>query len=269
MMIKFLIFAVAAIGLFGLFVRYLESVSIFYPSRTISYHPSQIGLAYEDVTFITSDHVRLNGWFVPRAGATATLLVFHGNAGNIGDRLEKVLIFHDLGLNVFIVDYRGYGKSEGKPSEAGLYKDAGAAYAWLAGDKKVPPSRIIVYGESLGGVAATYVASRKPAGALVLDSAFTSAADMAKLIVPGVPSWLLSAKLDAVGMAAKVSAPTLVLHSRDDEIVPFRQGKKMFDAARDPKELVVIRGSHNEGFITSRPEYVEGLRLFLKKHGFI
>lgn len=185
----------------------------------------------------------------------------HGNAGNISHRLEKLRIFHDLGLNVLLYDYRGYGKSEGAPSEAGLYTDAQAAYDFLVNEKKVPPQQIISYGESLGGSVAAHLTRNNTVGAMILDSSFTSLKDIAQIHYP-VLAGLAQSNFDTLSDTANVQVPVLVLHSRNDEIVPFAQGKKLFEAAKGPKQLVELRGDHNGGFVQSKRTYVNAFKRF-------
>ncbi len=267
---KILFYLIAGFVLLIVYVRFLESVSLFYPSRKIQVTPKEAGVAFEDIYFSTADHVRLNGWLVKRADrpeVAATVLFFHGNAGNIGDRVEKVVNFRDLGLNVFIIDYRGYGKSQGRPTEQGMYADAKAAYDYLQSRPDIAKNRIVVYGASMGGVAAVDLASKYPVAALIADSTFTSAADMAKKIAPFVPSFMLAVKLDSASKIKKVTVPKLFIHSPQDGTVPFRFGKALFDLAPEPKEFLQITGSHNEGYALSEQIFLPGIESFLDKNG--
>src|SRR3989338_4815908 len=155
---------------FVVFVRYFEATAIFHPTREMPVAPDFVGLEFEDIYFKTQDKVTLNGWFVKNRPASSVVLYLHGNAGNISHRLEKILMFHELGLNVFIIDYRGYGKSQGKPTEDGLYQDALAAYEYLKTRKDVNTDKIIAYGDSLGAVAAIDLATKRKLSCLVVDS---------------------------------------------------------------------------------------------------
>jgi hypothetical protein len=240
---------------------------IFFPYAPLDATPNDWGLEYEDVSFRTDDGLGLHGWFIPHADSHRVLLFFHGNAGNISHRGESIVVFHRLGLNVFIVDYRGYGRSEGKPSEQGLYLDAGAAWRHLTQDRGFAPSDIVVFGRSLGGVVAAKLASRERPGALILESSFSSARDAAREIFP-LLSRLVAVRfdLDAAGYVRKARCPVLVLHSPDDEIIPYRLGRKLFDAAPEPKRFVELRGGHNEGFILSQPGYERAIGEFLQTH---
>ena len=179
-------------------VRYVESVGVFFPSRGLGLSPSVMGLAFEDVYFKTRDNVTLNGWFFKNPHAQSTVIFAHGNAGNMSDRLFKIKFFYDLGLNVFIFDYRGYGKSEGKPSEAGIYLDAQGAYDYLQSRRDVNMKNIILYGASIGGAVVIDLATHRNAALLVVESSITNAQDMARIYYPFVPSFFLSLKFDSI-----------------------------------------------------------------------
>jgi len=195
------------------------------------------------------------------------ILFCHGNAGNISHRLESIQIFHRLGLNVFIFDYRGYGRSEGKPSEIGTYRDVEAVWQYLVEERQVSPNRIVVFGRSLGGAVAAWSANRHTPGALILESAFTSVPDIAAKLYPYLPVRLLSRfKYNTAEYLDEVDCPVLIVHSREDEIMPFSHGKQLFERARGPKEFLEISGTHNEGFITSEKRYIEGLNTFISEY---
>lgn len=251
------------------YVRFIEATTIFLPTKFITANPRDIGLSYEDVHFAAEDNVRLHGWFIPAPGAGSTILFLHGNAGNLGDRLEKIEMFHRIGLNVFIVDYRGYGLSDGRPSERGIYRDAAAAYDYLIARKDLGNPRIVAYGVSLGGTAAVDLAQNRPVDALILEATFTSAADMARKIVPVIPPFFLSVRFDNITKIKAVKAPKLFIHSETDEIVPFAYGKRLYDAAEIPKAFIKIAGTHNEGFRTSQDFYVDGIKDFLMKNNLV
>lgn len=237
------------------------------PSRELAATPEQFGLAYEDVHFQAEDGVSLHGWFVPREGAVRTLLFFHGNAGNISHRLDSVAIFARLGLHVFIIDYRGYGRSADKPSEAGTYLDATAAWRYLTVTRGIAASDIVIFGRSLGGAVAIELATRVEPGALIVESTFTSVPDMAATLYPLLPVRQLARlhyrSLERIGTAR---SPVLVLHSEGDEIIPFSHGQRLYQAAPQPKTLFAMRGGHNDGFIVSGAAYVQALDAFLKTH---
>ncbi len=264
---RIIIYFVVGIGVFVLYVRYLEYHSIFYPSRGILATPADIRLSFEDVRIKTEDAVTIHGWFIPsprgpREGK-GTLIFLHGNAGNIGDRLDKIKIFNGMGLNILIVDYRGYGQSEGRPTEAGIYKDAVAAYDHLLNRRDVDPKRIIAYGASLGGTAAVDLATKRKLYALIIDSSFTNAVDMAKRIYPFIPSFLVGIKMDNIGKIKTIAIPKLFIHSKDDEIIPWELGRRLFEAAAEPKKFLEIEGGHNEGYWESQEKFSRGIESFL------
>lgn len=237
------------------------------PSRELAATPRDIGLAYESVQFEAADGVRLHGWHVPAPNARATLLFFHGNAGNISHRLDSLRIFHGLGLNVFIFDYRGYGQSEGRPSEEGTQRDASAAWRHLVETRGEAPERIVLFGRSLGAALAAWLAARERPGALILESAFISVPELAAELY----WWLPARRLARLHYAtrdylADVRAPVLVAHSPDDEIIGYRHGRALFDAAHAPKAFLELEGDHNMGFLLSGDTYVRGLDAFLSAH---
>lgn len=263
---KVLLFIIALCAVFVAYVRYLERVSVFYPDKQITDTPTDIGLSFDDVVMETEDGVSIHGWFIKHPQAQTTVLFFHGNAGNLSYRLEKLQLLHELGLNVLIVDYRGYGKSQGHPTEAGLYKDALAAYDTLIKRSDVNIDKIIAYGVSLGGVVAIDLALKRKVAALWTESTLTSAADMAKRLYPFIPSFLIRIKMDNLNKIAEVNVPKLMIHSQDDSVVPFEMGQQLFDTAREPKTFMTIQGGHNDGHVQSRDQFMEGMRTFLKQH---
>ena len=267
---KFLFWLIAAIIIFIVWVRYIERHSIYFPMKGNTTTPESIGLPYEENYFTTSDNVRLHGWFIPNKERSAYTVIFcHGNAGNISHRLEKIALLYKLGLSIFIFDYRGYGKSEGSPSEQGLYKDVDAAYKYLTKERGISKDDIVLYGESIGGAVCINLAAKSDSRALITEEAFTSTKDMAKIYYPFMPHFMLSSKLDSVSKIKNVKCPKLIIHSINDEIVPFRLGEKLFDAARPPKKFLKIQGSHNTCFLDSEEEFTEGIRSFLAEinHG--
>lgn len=266
---RFFIYFIMAAAVFAAYVRYLESVSIFYPSRRLAATPQDLGIPFEDVDIRTPDNVRLHGWLIKAPSAKSTLLFFHGNAGNIGDRLGKIDLFHRMGLNVLIIDYRGYGNSEGRPTEKGIYSDAAAAYDYLAGRGDLDGRKIIGYGASLGGAVAVDLAARRPVSCLIVDSGFSSAADMAGRIYPFVPPFLLGTKMDSIGKIKGIAVPKLFLHGTADRTVPLELGRKLYDAAPAPKEFIGLSGGHNDGHILDGDKFREGIKNFLKGQGLI
>lgn len=240
---------------------------VFLPNiggRTLVATPEVLGLDYEDVRFTAADGVNLHAWFIPARDARATIIVFHGNAGNISHRLDTVRIFHELGLNTFLFDYRGYGQSEGRPTEAGLVLDAAAAWEQVTGRRGIPADEVILFGRSLGGALAAKQAAAATPAALILESTFTSVPDLAAELYPIFPVRLLARlQFDARAALADVAAPVLVIHSRGDEIVPFSHGEALLAAAGPQGELLEIRGDHNTGFLHSGRLYRDGLAAFI------
>ncbi len=248
--------------------RRFERSQMYFPILQLEATPDQAGMAYEDVYFTTGDGVRLHGWWVPAESGRRAVLFCHGNAGNISHRLESIAVFHRLGLNVLIFDYRGFGWSGGSPDEEGTYRDAAAAYRHLEEERGVAPERIVIFGRSLGGAVAIELARRKKAAALIVESSFTSAVAMGKLIFPYLPVGLLIRnRYDSLSKVGELRLPVLFIHSPDDELVPFEQGERLFAAAPEPKEFLPIRGGHGDGFLISGEVYLEGIDTFLKKFG--
>lgn len=230
--------------------------------------PADRGLAWEAVTLTTEDDVALDAWWVPAPEPRASLLFFHGNAGNISHRLESIAQFHRLGLSVLIVDYRGYGRSEGRPSEAGTALDARAAWQWLR-DVVSEPDEIVVFGRSLGAAVAAELAAsleqqQAAPAAVILESPFRSVPALAQQLYPFLPvRWLARIDYPVETYVTQISAPLLVIHSHNDEIIPFAQGEAVYRAAQEPKQLLEIQGGHNTGFLDSEPAYSEGIDAFL------
>ena len=244
-------------------LRSLERLFLYYPSRRVRGHPGTLGLRYQDVWLAASDGVRLHGWFVPCEGARATLLILHGNGGNIGDRIGWIKLLHGLGLHILIIDYRGYGNSEGEPFEEGLYRDARAAYGWWAGQRE--GEKLILLGESLGGAVAAHLAEAVSPAGLILQSAFTSARDMAKTMLPlGLLEPLLGVRFDSAEAVARIRCPKLIIHGIQDEVVPFRLGRRLFDLALPPKTFYAVPAAgHNDLPWIAGPEYGRQLKMFL------
>jgi fermentation-respiration switch protein FrsA (DUF1100 family) len=236
------------------------------PSRDLAATPERIGLRYEDLRIETSDGVMLSGWFVPHPQPRATLLFFHGNAGNISHRLESLELFHRLRLNVLIIDYRGYGQSEGCPSEQGTYRDAAAAIEFLR-RRDIPPQTVVVFGRSMGAPIAAWLAGREPVAALIVESAFASVPKMAARLYPWLPvRWLSRFSYDTAAYVAAVESPVLVIHSREDEIIPYSQGRIVYDAVSGRREFLELTGGHNDGFLVSGARYTNGIDEFLNKN---
>jgi fermentation-respiration switch protein FrsA (DUF1100 family) len=248
------------------YLKYYEKKGIYFPTKDIEFTPSDIGLNYEDIYFLTEDNFKLNGWFIKAKNPKATLLYCHGNAGNISHRLEVIQILNKLNLNVFIFDYRGYGRSEGSPSEAGLYKDCEAAYDYLIKRDDISKEKIVAFGKSIGANVAIDLASKRNLAGLISYGGFTSAYDMGRRIFPFLPlfKWIVTVKYDAKDKIKDISTPKLIIHSIDDEIVPFELGKRLFEAAQKPKEFYQMRGGHNEAILMAKEEFSSKIDSFLK-----
>ena len=265
--LKLVIVVIGAYAVLSIYVYYMQSSLIYYPNmpgRNLVATPENIGLNFQNVEFVTEDKVRLHGWFIPDKNAKRTVLFFHGNAGNISHRLESIEIFHRLELNVFIIDYRGYGQSEGKISEKGTYRDAEAAWNYLINTQGINEQEIIIFGRSLGASIASWLASKHTPAALIIESGFTSVPSMGQRFYPFLPiRWLTHFKYDTIHYVKNISCPVMVAHSKNDEIIPYDEGREIFDAAAEPKQFLEMRGGHNDGFMVSGSTYVEGLRSFI------
>ena len=255
---------VAVLVLLSVVLYLFQPKFVYFPTASLVTTPRLISLDYEDVSLRTADGIRLHGWYLPHETPRATLLFLHGNGGNISHRLDSLAIFHALGLAVLIFDYRGYGQSEGTPSEQGPYLDAQAAWDYLVNEKKRSGDEIIIFGRSMGGAIATWLASRQPCRALILESTFTSVMDMARHYYPYLPVRILTRiQYAAIDRVRPLRQTTLFIHSPDDDIVPYALGRALFDAATGPKEFLEIHGNHNDGFLLSGDTYINGLDHFI------
>jgi fermentation-respiration switch protein FrsA (DUF1100 family) len=236
-----------------------------FPERALTASPGNIGLQYENVALTTSDNEQLHGWYVPAMDPRGVVLFFHGNAGNISHRLDSIRIFVELELDVLIIDYRGYGQSTGKTTEQGTYLDAQAAWDYLIENRNIPAERIIVFGRSLGGAIGAWLGAHNKPAAVIIESSFTSGVDMARRLYPFLPVRLITRlKYPVTDYAARLNCPTLVIHSRHDEIIPFAMGQAIYGALKQPGQFLAIRGDHNNGFLLSYDEYVAGLNSFIQ-----
>jgi fermentation-respiration switch protein FrsA (DUF1100 family) len=209
----------------------------------------------------------LHGWFVPGDSTNLTVLYFHGNAGNISGRMETIQLLHQMGLNVFIFDYRGFGESEGDASERGTYRDATAAWHYLQSDRGLSDANIVIMGRSLGGSVAAWLAARKNPAASIIESSFTSAADLAADLYPWLPvRWLIKYDYNTLENVKKITSPVFMAHSTDDQVVPFHHSQKLFEAANQPKNFVELKGSHGSGFWETGAKYRNGLQAFLQEY---
>lgn len=240
---------------------------VFRPRRDLGTTPGACGYAYEEVTLRSADGTALCAWFVPNPEARRVLMFCHGNTRNISHCMDSVELFRRLGFGVFLFDYRGYGRSEGRPDEAGTYLDVQAAWEYLLRERGLAPADIVVLGRSLGGAIASWLAARHAPRALVLESTFTSLPDVAAHRYPWFPAHaLIRYRYPVAEHVRTLRCPLLIVHSRDDEVVPFRHAERLFALASGPKELLVIEGMHHNGYRTTGARYEEGLASFLARH---
>ena len=264
-----LLLLVAYLGLV-ITLYFMQANFTFRPTKNMPYNPGNIGLEYEKVQLNTPDGVILSAWYVPAKNATAAILLCHANGGNMSYYMDTIDIFNKLGLNCFIFNYRGYGDSKGKTTEEGIYIDVQSAYDWLRTEKKTPAEDIIIFGRSLGGSVAAHLAANARVGGLIIESGFTSYADIAQKFYPYVPVRPFAKfRFDTMEYIKKVKCPILFIHSRSDEIIPFEFSLRLYSAAKGPKEFVEIFGGHNDGFLNSGQIYKEGLTdwlMFLREY---
>jgi fermentation-respiration switch protein FrsA (DUF1100 family) len=241
----------------------MERRFLYFPIRHLDAEPADYGLRSEALDLTTSDGVRLHGWWI-RGKGDRVLLLFHGNGGNVSHRLERAKLFVDeLGVDLFLVDYRGYGLSKGTPSERGLYRDGLAIYD-AARERGFPSERIVLHGESLGCAVALEVALARPAGGVALETPFLSVPALARKHYPFVPAFVIRSRFDAASKIDRVTVPKLFLVAERDEIVPAEQGRALFELARPPKELFVIPGAgHNDTYVVGGRPYLDAWRRFL------
>jgi fermentation-respiration switch protein FrsA (DUF1100 family) len=239
---------------------------LYFPERQFVAGPRDYGFVHEDLRLRTEDGVALHGWWLPVEDAPLTVLFLHGNAGNVSFLLDAVTPHRELGWNTLLLDYRGYGRSEGEPDENGTYLDARAAWTHLVTERGIDPKRIVAIGRSLGGGVATWLAEHHSLAGVVLEATFTSIADVVASVMP-LPGIRGAVRLGypSLERMTRLSVPLLVLHGRNDELVPFFHGRALYDAAAGPKRFVELRGGHNDAFAIDRATYVEALRSFGKE----
>jgi hypothetical protein len=255
-------------------IRAFERLNLYAPDQELGGTPDEHGLDGEEVLFTAEDGTSLHGCLVRAKGRAgqpggrvrgqaSVILYFHGNAGNLTGRFARAAALASGGFDLFLFDYRGYGKSRGRPSEKGLYQDGRAAARWLIA-RGVPPERTAYYGESLGCAVALQTALELPPGALVLDSGFTSVKDMARVCFPRIPLHLfVTERYDNIAKVAGLRSPLLIVHSAQDELIPISMAERMFAAAPEPKRFLRALGEHNDPFLSAR---VRGVCAFLHEH---
>jgi hypothetical protein len=244
----------------------LLNALLYFPSRTVVEPPAGAGFTFADLTFATEDGERLHAWWVPaRKPAIGHVLLCHGNAGNVGDRLLHTELLAAVGFDVLAFDYRGYGRSTGRPSEQGLYRDARAARTALLTRLGVVSAPLLYLGESLGGAVALALALELPPAGLILQSAFTSVRDMARRHYPLIPPALVPDAYPSLRLIARLEAPLLVLHGERDEIVPLMHGEALAEAARGPTRMHVFAGAgHNDLLSRAGPEWARTIEAWAR-----
>jgi fermentation-respiration switch protein FrsA (DUF1100 family) len=276
--VKHIALLIALFVIIILMMALFERSLIFFPTRypigswDVEAVARGSGCEIEECYFTTDDSVRLHGWWVRRSEESRDdplLLFFHGNAGNLSDRADLVLeLANRLPAQVFVVGYRGYGRSEGKPTEDGLFLDARAAWRFLTDDRGVPGERIVVFGKSLGGAVAVDLAMDVDAAGLIVESSFTSIPEMAARHYPFVPKFLIRTQMNSLSKIGMVSCPKLFVHSRADEVVPYELGRKLYESASQPKAFhEVVGAGHNETWLVGGAPYIEAISGFLSDAG--
>lgn len=253
------VYILLCIGLY-----FFQEKLIYFPDNQLVNTPS---LDFNDVYLTSSEGKKIHGWYIDHENPRAYVLFFHGNAGNISHRPETIKIFNELGLATLIIDYQGYGLSEGQPTEKGSYDDALAAWKYLIDEKNIKAEYIIVFGRSLGGGVASWLANEKQPGLTILESTFSSITDIGKETYPFLPvKWLTRIQYNSKEHIKTINSPVLIIHSQHDEIIPFEHGQLLFNLAKEPKEFHEIQGGHNGGFLINRESYKNALANFIDKH---
>ncbi len=244
---------------------FIERTFVFFPERRLPFTPSQFGMKYEDVYFDAADGVTLHGWLIDAGDDAPMVMWFHGNAGTIADRLDNARLLFDRDLSLFMVEYRGYGKNDGEPSEKGIYRDGQGAYDYLI-SRGIAPENLIIFGRSLGSTVAVYVASCNECAGVILETAFTNMAEMAKThfpIIPGLGAF--KNKFCSIDRITSIRAPILFIHGDRDELVPHKFGRKLYNAARSEKEFYTIPGAHhNDTYVVGGKEYFDRFERFVR-----
>jgi fermentation-respiration switch protein FrsA (DUF1100 family) len=246
---------------------WVQQKLMYFPTRDITRTPAFIPLPFEEVRLKTEDGIGLHAWFIPHAKSGRVVLICHGNGGNIGHRIDLCELLHDAGLNVFLFDYRGFGRSEARPDELGTYSDAFAAYDWLR-EKGFADKQILLLGESLGGAVAADLAARTQPGGLILQSTFTSMTAIGRQVYFFLPvGWLCTFKYDTLSKLGRIHCPVLIMHGRSDKLIPFQHAEKLFAAANEPKLLRELPGNHNTALGADPAIYTKAVADFLKLLG--
>lgn len=239
---------------------------VYVPFSDLDSDPARIGLSYREI-FMDVPGGKIHAWFVPAEDERGVVLFCHGNAGNISHRLQTIEMLHSLDMSIMIFDYQGYGKSSGKPGEKKTYLDARAAWDYLVEHKKIEPEKIFVFGRSLGGAIAADLATQTCPAGVILESTFTGVKDLGSELFSFLPVRILSRfEYDTLNKLKKISSPVMIIHSPDDEIIPYSHGKKLYKDAQEPKYFTEIHGGHNTGYLDSRELYLKELNAFFSRY---
>ena len=251
-------------GLAAAYLYFFQEKFVYRPSTRIKVTPASVGMYYEEVALVASDGVRLSGWYLPLADARGTVLFCHGNAGNISNLIAVAQDAHRLGLGILLFDYRGYGQSEGTPSEEGTHRDAEAAWNYLVQEAGLAPDQIAIIGRSLGGPIAARLARDKTPAALFLEETFTSIPELGRDLYPIFPvSLLVRYEYPTLEYLKQVQCPVLISHSREDMFIVFAHGQRLYEAANQPKAFTELRGGHSSAFSEDAAMYEAGVEAFL------
>ena len=249
----------------GLLVRsWLIDRMLYYPTPGVDLRPERLGIDAEEVFLTTEDGVRIHAFYLPSPGASRGLLFLHGNAGNASHRLPNAAMLQRLGVHVLLVDYRGYGRSRGRPNERGLYADARAGLAHLTRERGIPERRVVLFGRSLGGAVAVDLAQGRELAGVILESTFSSLADAASTIFGSLVAPLVGGRYDSAAKIPRARAPLLFFHGDRDEIIAYDLGRRLFDAAPSPKVFETLRGAgHNDTVQVGGTPYLARIGRFL------
>ena len=240
---------------------------IFFPSKEIIETPKDYNLPYKDLYFSLDSQTKIHAWLIENPKAKSVIILCHGNAGNIANRLHLIYHIYQMNFSILIFDYPGFGKSTGKVNEESSYQAAQKSWDYLVEEKKVKSNHIIIWGRSIGGAIAAHLAKNKQAEALILESSFTSLLSIAKKQFPVFPiKQIARYSYDTSKIIAEIKIPTLIIHSKEDEIIPFTHGEELYKKANEPKQFLEIKGSHNEGWFISRKKYFKEIKEFILKN---
>lgn len=268
LLVKLIYLALIAIALFSAGLYLAQGKLIFLGTREMERDPGDAGLDFEEIRLPVAGY-ETHGWYVPLENHRGVVLFSHGNAGNLSGRLESIGLLRSMGFSVLAYDYGGYGYSTGKSSERRCYADIRAMWDYLITVKQIPEEKIVLFGRSLGAAPTAELAQSVTPGAVVLESAFLSVPEVArKMTIVGHLTWLIRHRFENKDKVGKITSPILVVHSPDDEVIPYEHGRRLFELAPEPKTFLEIRGDHNLGFVISEPVYRPGWEAFLVSAGF-